>query len=50
VADTDGDFINDGNEVFGYGTDPFIFDPDGDGIGDGTELFKETNPLDASSR
>ncbi len=45
-ADTDGDGLNDGDEVKKYGTDPRKADTDGDGLSDGDEVLKfDTNPL-----
>ncbi|MCK4389375.1 MAG: DUF5011 domain-containing protein, partial [Desulfobacterales bacterium] len=38
VADTDGDGLNDGEEVHTYGTDPNSLDSDGDGLEDGEEI------------
>ncbi len=44
LSDSDGDGLNDGEEVKG-GTDPNETDTDGDGLGDGAELFVyPTNP------
>lgn len=37
--DKDDDFLNDGAEVLGYGTDPTDPDTDGDGFLDGLEVF-----------
>jgi outer membrane protein OmpA-like peptidoglycan-associated protein len=46
VADTDGDGLNDGDEVNRYMTDPLNRDTDGDGLTDGDEVLKYlTNPL-----
>jgi hypothetical protein len=36
--DTDDDGLADGDEVFEYGTDPFVRDTDGDGLPDGYEV------------
>ncbi|VGO14954.1 Thermophilic serine proteinase [Pontiella desulfatans] len=44
-ADTDGDGILDGNEVFDFTTDPTTVDSDGDGMSDGYEI---ENGLDGS--
>lgn len=45
-ADTDGDYVADGDELNLYGTDPLNGDTDGDGVGDGEELFATlTDPL-----
>ena len=38
VADTDGDGVNDGDEVNSYGTNPLVADTDGDGMSDGYEV------------
>lgn len=43
--DTDGDFLNDWEEVNLYGTRCDNPDSDGDGIGDGLEITQGTNPL-----
>ncbi len=44
-ADTDGDTINDGDEVNTYKTDPMKADTDGDGLPDGWEVnTSSTNP------
>jgi len=46
VADTDGDYVADGDERALYGTDPAVADTDGDGLWDGQELFgTATDPL-----
>lgn len=43
--DTDGDGLNDGDEVLKYKTDPLKADTDGDGLKDGEEVFTyKTNP------
>lgn len=47
--DTDGDGINDGDEVNIYHTNPLLADTDGDGIKDGDEVAAGTNPLDPTS-
>ena len=45
-ADTDGDFVADGDELNLYGTDPTVADTDGDSVSDGEELFGiYTDPL-----
>ncbi len=50
VADTDGDGINDFNELAEYGTDPLLADTDDDGINDFNEVFiYETDPLNLDS-
>jgi hypothetical protein len=48
-ADTDGDGLNDGDEVNRYHTNPLLADTDGDGIPDGVEIQTGTNPLDRTS-
>jgi hypothetical protein len=46
AADTDGDYVADGDERARYGTDPAVADTDGDGLWDGQELFgTATDPL-----
>jgi len=45
-ADSDGDGLSDGDEVFLYGTDPVASDSDGDGVEDGTEVEEGTDPMD----
>jgi len=42
-SDTDGDFLNDGEEI-ARGTDPNHSDSDGDGISDGQEVLDGTDP------
>jgi len=53
VADTDGDGIQDGEEVFtgedGYITNPLLADSDGDGIRDGLEVQTGSDPNNAGS-
>jgi hypothetical protein len=45
-ADTDGDYVADGDELNLYSTNPTIADTDGEGSLDGVELFgRLTNPL-----
>jgi serine protease AprX len=39
LADTDGDFLNDGQEVLIYGSNPQDIDTDDDGLTDGREVF-----------
>jgi len=46
-ADTDGDGLNDGDEVNTYNTDPLEKDTDGDGVDDGDEVEAGTDPLKA---
>ena len=44
--DTDGDGLNDGDEVNVYKTDPLKVDTDGDGLSDGDEVMKyKSDPL-----
>jgi len=45
LPDTDGDGLNDGEEVKGYGTDPMKYDSDADGIPDGWEGHTGLDPL-----
>jgi hypothetical protein len=45
VADTDGDGLNDGDEVLKYRTNPLVPDTDGDGFPDSVEIQKGYNPL-----
>ncbi len=40
--DTDGDFVPDGTEVRGWGTNPSVVDSDGDGKSDGVEVYDVT--------
>ncbi|PWT96956.1 MAG: hypothetical protein C5B51_32360, partial [Terriglobia bacterium] len=47
--DTDGDGLNDGDEVNKYHTSPLLTDTDGDLIPDGVEVTTGTNPLDRTS-
>jgi hypothetical protein len=45
TLDTDGDGISDYDEIFIYGTSPYLEDTDGDGISDYDEIFvKGTDP------
>ncbi len=46
AADSDGDGLEDGEEVETYGTDPLSCDTDGDGMDDGWEVLNSTDPLD----
>jgi outer membrane protein OmpA-like peptidoglycan-associated protein len=49
-ADTDGDGLNDGDEVMKHKTDPMKTDTDGDGLNDGDEVMKhKTDPLKGDS-
>lgn len=49
-TDTDGDQIDDFDEIYTYHTDPAGLDSDGDGVGDGKELLVYgTNPTIADS-
>jgi len=46
LIDTDGDGISDWDELFIYGTSPYLEDTDGDGLSDYEEIFVyKTNPL-----
>jgi len=47
--DSDGDEIEDGDEVYQHGTDPARADTDGDDMDDGDELTAGTDPLQAAS-
>jgi outer membrane protein OmpA-like peptidoglycan-associated protein len=48
--DTDGDGLNDGDEVLKYATNPLNRDSDGDGLTDGEEVNKyKTDPLKADT-
>ncbi len=50
VADTDGDGLNDGEEVHQYQTQPLAADTDGDGLNDGAEVNEhKTKPTAADS-
>ena len=49
LADSDGDGLTDGAEVYVHGTDPLAVDTDGDGHGDGIEVRAGTDPLDPQS-
>ena len=45
-VDTDGDGISDWDEIFIYGTSPYLEDTDGDGLSDYEEIFiYKTDPL-----
>jgi hypothetical protein len=48
-ADTDGDGLNDGTEVFVYQTSPRNVDTDNDGLNDGREVNIGTDPTDADT-
>jgi serine/threonine protein kinase len=48
-ADTDGDGLNDGDEVKKYGTNPLDIDTDHDGVNDGTEVAKGCSPVNPDS-
>lgn len=49
-ADTDGDGLSDGSEVYTHLTDPTRFDTDGDGLSDRVEgLVYQTDPRDSDS-
>lgn len=43
--DTDKDGLSDFDELYVYGTSPYLPDTDGDGIPDGKEIQTKTNPL-----
>lgn len=44
--DTDGDGLEDGEEVTEHGTDPTNEDTDGGSVSDGDEVERGTDPLD----
>ncbi len=46
MEDTDYDYLNDGDEINIYGTDPLVPDFDGDGVLDGDEVAIGKNPTD----
>jgi len=48
LADTDGDSVNDGQEVTD-GTNPLVPDSDSDGLSDGEEKVRGTNPLSSDT-
>lgn len=48
-ADSDGDELSDGAELFVYHTNPALVDTDGDGMPDGWELQHTFDPLDDGS-
>ncbi|MGI6373954.1 MAG: hypothetical protein ACOX0C_01320 [Patescibacteria group bacterium] len=43
--DTDGDGLSDYDEIYVYGTSPYLEDTDGDGISDYDEIMAGTDPL-----
>ena len=45
-TDTDDDGLNDGNELYGIGTDPLMADTDDDGLSDFDEVNRDGNPGD----
>lgn len=49
LPDTDGDGLNDGDEVWKYGCNPNIRDSDGDGFDDGFEVSTGFNPASSAS-
>lgn len=49
LADTDGDGLDDGDEVNTHGTDPLLVDTDSDGVSDGNEISTGTDPLTPDS-
>src|SRR5690606_23964620 len=49
VADTDGDGLNDGDEINTYSTDPHVVDSDGDRFPDGAEVTNGSDPAVATS-
>ncbi len=48
-ADTDGDGLSDGDEVYKYHTNPNLVDTDGDGFSDGFEVATGFDPNSAAS-
>ncbi len=44
-TDTDGDGLSDYDEIYIYGTSPYLADTDGDGISDYDEIMQGTDPL-----
>src|SRR3989344_3458461 len=44
VKDTDGDGLNDYDELYIYKTSPYLEDSDSDGVSDSAEIQKGTNP------
>jgi hypothetical protein len=49
LVDTDGDGLNDHDELYKYHTDPLNSDTDGDGYGDGIEVAGGYDPLGSGS-
>ena len=49
LADTDGDWLSDFDEVNEHGTDPTLADTDGDGFDDDAELGAGSDPNNSSS-
>ncbi len=50
TADSDGDWLTDGEEMWTYITDPLNVDSDGDGLTDGEEILRyTTDPLNVDS-
>ena len=47
--DTDGDGLNDAEELSDYATIPLLADTDGDGVEDADEVTAGSNPLDVGS-
>ena len=48
-ADTDGDGLNDNDEISVYFTNPLLYDTDQDSFGDGAEILNGLNPLKMDS-
>jgi hypothetical protein len=48
TQDTDGDGLSDYDEVFTFGTSPYLIDTSGDGISDGDHVRAGNNPLTGS--
>jgi hypothetical protein len=49
LADTDGDTLSDGDEIFVHGSDPTMMDTDSDGLDDADEVMLGTDPALADS-
>ncbi|WKZ25073.1 MAG: thrombospondin type 3 repeat-containing protein [Patescibacteria group bacterium] len=50
AKDTDGDGLSDWDELYVYGTSPYMVDTDGDGISDYDEIIAGTDPLCAEGQ